>query len=301
MSGRDTVLTRLNAQIAELTELLALETGEHRRGQREHSSTLEASLAAAETERDRLQGLLDSQSDAAQLRPGDRVAQLTAELEAEKQVSQRALSQVELLNQQIAALRRQIAALEDGARRLRGPRPGKPDQDRRSRPAAECRAGPARPGARPATAPTSSDACARSSATGPTSASSATASSSSPRCSSRPARTRSARAGLERTRQARRGGRRADPGDPRRHPLGAPRRRPHRQAADHRPAAASAPTGSFPPARAISVVRYLIEQGHPGRTAWWRRASASSSRSRTATPKRPTAKNRRIELKLTER
>ncbi|MDN9032408.1 hypothetical protein, partial [Enterobacter hormaechei] len=39
--------------------------------------------------------------------------ELSATLDAEKQVSARALSQVELLNQQIAALRRQIGALED--------------------------------------------------------------------------------------------------------------------------------------------------------------------------------------------
>ncbi|HET7716493.1 MAG TPA: peptidoglycan -binding protein [Bauldia sp.] len=111
VSTKDEVMARLNAQIAELTELLALErasSGEVT----ENLATLEASLAAAETERDRLRGLLDSQSDAASS-AGDRVAQLTAELEDQSQISQRALAQVELLNQQISALRRQIAALED--------------------------------------------------------------------------------------------------------------------------------------------------------------------------------------------
>ena len=38
---------------------------------------------------------------------------MAGELDAERQISQRALSQVELLNQQIAALRKQIGALED--------------------------------------------------------------------------------------------------------------------------------------------------------------------------------------------
>lgn len=111
VSTRDEVMARLNAQIAELTELLALErasTGEVS----ENLTTLAASLSAAESERDRLRGLLDSQSDAANS-AGDRVAQLTAQLEDESQISQRALAQVELLNQQISALRRQIAALED--------------------------------------------------------------------------------------------------------------------------------------------------------------------------------------------
>jgi chemotaxis protein MotB len=111
VSTKDEVMARLNAQIAELTELLALErasTGEVN----ENIVTLEASLAAAESERERLRGLLDSQSDAANS-AGDRVAQLSAELEDQNQVTQRALAQVELLNQQISALRRQIAALED--------------------------------------------------------------------------------------------------------------------------------------------------------------------------------------------
>ncbi|MEO0911201.1 MAG: peptidoglycan -binding protein, partial [Pseudomonadota bacterium] len=38
---------------------------------------------------------------------------LNSQIDEERQISQRALSQVELLNQQISALRRQIAALED--------------------------------------------------------------------------------------------------------------------------------------------------------------------------------------------
>ena len=59
VSTKDEVMARLNAQIAELTELLALEragSGEVN----ENLATLEASLSAAESERDRLRGLLDS-------------------------------------------------------------------------------------------------------------------------------------------------------------------------------------------------------------------------------------------------
>lgn len=110
ISGRDTVLNRLNAQIAELTELLALEKASASEIS-ETLSTVQASLLAAEGERDRLRGLLDSEADAA-TSAGDRLASLTSDLEEEKEVSQRALSQVELLNQQISALRRQISALE---------------------------------------------------------------------------------------------------------------------------------------------------------------------------------------------
>jgi len=110
ISGRDTVLQRLNAQIAELTELLAMEKAKSSDAT-DSLASLEASLGAAESERDRLRGLLDTQSNASSTAT-DRITELTGEIEAEKQVSARALSQVELLNQQIAALRRQIAALE---------------------------------------------------------------------------------------------------------------------------------------------------------------------------------------------
>jgi chemotaxis protein MotB len=110
ISGRDTVLQRLNAQIAELTEMLALEKAS-KSEVADNLAALTASLATAESERDRLQGMLDSQSTASQS-AGSQIASLTTELDAERQVSQRALSQVELLNQQIAALRRQIAAIE---------------------------------------------------------------------------------------------------------------------------------------------------------------------------------------------
>ena len=110
ISGKDTVLTRLNAQIAELTEMLALEKAN--KGEMTDSlASLQASLSAAESERDRLKNLLNSQSDAASS-ASDRVLALNKDLDSEKQISQGALAQVELLNQQISALRRQIAALE---------------------------------------------------------------------------------------------------------------------------------------------------------------------------------------------
>ena len=111
ITGRDTVLNELNAQIAELTELLALEKTRSTEAA-DNLVSLQASLAAAEGERNRLQGLLAGQSDAASSADG-RIAALSSQLEEEQQISRRAMSQVELLNQQIAALRRQIAALED--------------------------------------------------------------------------------------------------------------------------------------------------------------------------------------------
>ena len=111
ITDRDTVLNRLNAQIAELTELLALERAGNRDLQ-DNISLLQSSLTEAEAARAELQGLIDSSSAAAGA-AGDQIGVLSSQLADEKRVSQRALAQVELLNQQIAALRRQIAALED--------------------------------------------------------------------------------------------------------------------------------------------------------------------------------------------
>ncbi|MTH98029.1 peptidoglycan -binding protein [Roseibium sp. RKSG952] len=108
ISGRDAVLNRLNAQISELTELLALERASS--SELEDTITgLRSSLDDATGERDRLLGLLESSSGEADA-AGGRAARFETMLDEEKQVSQRALAQVELLNQQIAALRRQIAA-----------------------------------------------------------------------------------------------------------------------------------------------------------------------------------------------
>lgn len=111
VTNKDTVLTRLNAQIAELTDLLSLEKSGSRDLQ-ETLATLQANLATSEGERSRLQGLIDS-GNAAEGQAAGRITSLEGELDTEKQVSQRALAQVELLNQQIAALRRQLGALEE--------------------------------------------------------------------------------------------------------------------------------------------------------------------------------------------
>ncbi|HXW26766.1 MAG TPA: peptidoglycan -binding protein [Xanthobacteraceae bacterium] len=111
VTGKDVALQRLNAQIAELTELLSMEkTG--KATLEETLTTLRASLAAAEGERDRFRGLYEGIGSGVSDAEG-KAAALTGQLDAEKQVSARALAQVELLNQQIAALRRQLAALEE--------------------------------------------------------------------------------------------------------------------------------------------------------------------------------------------
>jgi len=110
ISGRDQVLNRLNSQINELTQLLALERSS-KQDLEDALANMQASLSSAEAEKSRLQQLLDSGSGTAEAAQ-ERIGALSDSLDEERQVSQRALSQVELLNQQISALRSQLAALE---------------------------------------------------------------------------------------------------------------------------------------------------------------------------------------------
>lgn len=108
VSGKDKALERLNAQIAQLTNLLSLEKVSSG-GLNDQIAQLRASLATAEAERDRAKGMAESLTGGASGSGGD----LNKQLATEKQISERALAQVEVLNQQISALRRQLAALED--------------------------------------------------------------------------------------------------------------------------------------------------------------------------------------------
>ena len=110
ISGRDEVLNRLNSQNNELTQLLSLEQS-NTQDLEDMLANMRASLATAEGERSRLAELLAAGTGAG-AQAEARASSLEGELDSEKQISQRALSQVELLNQQIAALRSQIGALE---------------------------------------------------------------------------------------------------------------------------------------------------------------------------------------------
>jgi chemotaxis protein MotB len=112
VSGKDTALAQLNAVVAKLRDDLALETTS-KSSLEDEIARMRASLAGAEGERDRLK----SAADAAAAGGGAAEAQaragaLSTQLEAEKQLSARAQAQVELLNQQIGALRRQLGALQ---------------------------------------------------------------------------------------------------------------------------------------------------------------------------------------------
>jgi chemotaxis protein MotB len=115
VAGKDTALVRLNAQIAQLNDLLSLEkTGKV--DMEDEISRLRAGLSGLESERDRLKASVDSTGGTSAqklvLESQNRIGTLTSSLDSEKNISARALAQVELLNQQIAALRSQLGALE---------------------------------------------------------------------------------------------------------------------------------------------------------------------------------------------
>jgi len=109
ISGRDTVLDRLNRQISELSDMLALERATGKEA-KDSLALLQSSLASEQAERARVQGLLDG---AASSNAQGRLADTQKALDAEKQLSAKAQATVELVNQQIVAMRRQLAALEE--------------------------------------------------------------------------------------------------------------------------------------------------------------------------------------------
>jgi chemotaxis protein MotB len=109
VSGKDKALEKLTAQISQLTNLLSLEKVSNSNLD-DQLSQLRAGLASAEAERDRAKGLYESLAGSGGNAAG---GDLNKQLDSEKQISARALAQVEVLNQQISALRRQLASLQD--------------------------------------------------------------------------------------------------------------------------------------------------------------------------------------------
>jgi len=110
-SGKDDALRRLTRQITELTSLLSLEKGKATSSANELAA-LQATLASLRAENAKLQGFALDGDEKSRAVEG-RIAGLSAELDEQKKISNEALAKVDLLNQQLLALRRQIAALNN--------------------------------------------------------------------------------------------------------------------------------------------------------------------------------------------
>ncbi|GHA38058.1 hypothetical protein GCM10007989_37470 [Devosia pacifica] len=110
IQGRDTALQRLNSQIAELTELLQLERA-NSDDLETTIATLQATLSSAETERDQLEDNLAGMGTGLEGRD-ETISNLRTELADAQEESDEANAAVALLNQQLAALRSQLGALE---------------------------------------------------------------------------------------------------------------------------------------------------------------------------------------------
>ena len=102
VSNKDSALQSLRSQIAELVSQLALSKQENA-DMKTSIASLQLQIADLNAEKDKL---------AASAGTGDQVSALNDELAKQKDISNQALARVELLNQQISALRRQLATLE---------------------------------------------------------------------------------------------------------------------------------------------------------------------------------------------
>src|ERR1700704_5203957 len=110
VTGKDKALEQLNAKVAQLNELLSLEKL-GKLNLDDQLSQMRAGLASAEAERNRVKSLYEGLAGAGNDAAG--ATELNKALDSEKVISSRALAQIEVLTQQISALRRQLAALEE--------------------------------------------------------------------------------------------------------------------------------------------------------------------------------------------
>ena len=113
VSGKDTALAQLNAVVARLRDDLALEKS-GKVTLEDEIARMRASLAVAENERDRLKSAAEAAGAGAggAAEAQAKANELSTALDSQKQLNARALAQVEILNQQIDALRRQLSALQ---------------------------------------------------------------------------------------------------------------------------------------------------------------------------------------------
>lgn len=108
-SGKDSALKRLTLQISELSSLLSLEKGKSKTAGDELAA-LQASLASLQAQNKELSGLGLDATEKAKDQEG-RIATLSGDLDKQTKVSNEALAKVDMLNRQLAALNQQLAAL----------------------------------------------------------------------------------------------------------------------------------------------------------------------------------------------
>ena len=111
VNGKDDALVALNRRIEELTSMLALERTQESDSDAKIAS-LTATLASDQDAQGKLRAALETQS-AGSSGADSRVAAATSALDQQKAISAQAMAQVDALNQQITALRRQLAAIQD--------------------------------------------------------------------------------------------------------------------------------------------------------------------------------------------
>jgi len=109
ITGQDSALGQLRSQIAELTELLALE-----KSAKETVDSMLIALTddfnAEKAKNTNLAAILEAESEKGSS-AGSAISGLRTDLDKERALSAEALAKVELLNQQIAAMRRQLSQL----------------------------------------------------------------------------------------------------------------------------------------------------------------------------------------------
>jgi len=109
ISGQDSALGQLRSQIDELTQLLALEKSAKADSDAQLLSLTDDLNAQKQKTNDLLANL--TAQNAAGEGQGNTIAGLQTSLDTERKISSDALAKVELLNQQISALRRQLATI----------------------------------------------------------------------------------------------------------------------------------------------------------------------------------------------
>jgi chemotaxis protein MotB len=110
-SGKDTALARLQKEIARIGALLSLEQTKSRSALDEAAS-LRATLAASESDKKKLAAQLSAEGTKGGSAEA-RIGSLTKQLDDQRAISAQAAAQVELLLQQLAALKKQISVLQD--------------------------------------------------------------------------------------------------------------------------------------------------------------------------------------------